>query len=102
AIRNGQTNLAFGGLLVLAAALLSAERWIAAAAVLVLLVAVKPLGLVVVLLAPWGYPRLVAPLAGGLAALAVVPFLFAPPSWVVGQYRDAALHLASWSGTSEP
>jgi hypothetical protein len=102
AIRNGQTNLAFGGLLVLAAALLSAEKWTAAAAVLVLLVAVKPLGLVVVLLAPWGYPRLVAPLAAGLAALAALPFLFAPSSWVLAQYRDAAAHLASWSATSEP
>ena len=101
AVRNGQTNLAFGGLLLIAAALLSAERWTAAAVVLVLLVSVKPLGLVVVLLAPWGYPRLVAPLAAGLAALAALPFLFAPPSWVLAQYHDAVIHLASWSGTNE-
>jgi hypothetical protein len=102
AIRNGQTNLAFGGLLLLAAALLSAEKWTAAAAVLVLLVAVKPLGLVVILLAPWGYPRLIARLTAGLAVLAALPFLFAPPSWVLAQYHDAVAHLASWSGTSEP
>jgi hypothetical protein len=101
AVRNGQTNLAFAGLLVIAAVLLSDERWGAAAAVLVLLVAVKPLGLVVVLLAPWGYPRLAAPLAAGLAALAALPFLFAPPSWVLAQYHDAAVHLATWSGTNE-
>jgi hypothetical protein len=101
AIRNGQTNLAFGGLLVLAAALLAAERWTAAAAVLVLLVAVKPLGLVVVLLAPWGYPRLAAPLAAGLALVAALPFLFAPPGYVAAQYHDAATHLAGWSGTTE-
>jgi len=102
AVRNGQTNLAFGGLLLLAVALLSAEKWTAAAAVLVLLVAVKPLGLVVVLLAPWGYPRVIAPLTAGLAALTALPFFFAPPSWVLAQYRDAVAHLASWSGTSEP
>jgi len=102
AVRNGQTNLAFGGLLVLAGALLSAQRWTAAAAVLVLLAAVKPLGIVLILLAPWGYPRLIAPLAAGLAALAALPFLFAPPAWVLAQYRDAAVHLASWAGTSEP
>jgi hypothetical protein len=101
AVRNGQTNLAFGGLLLIAAALLADERWTAAALLLVLLVAVKPLGIVVVLLAPWGYPRLIAPLAAGLAALAALPFLFAPPSWVVAQYHDAAVHLASWSGTNE-
>jgi hypothetical protein len=101
AVRNGQTNLAFGGLLVIAAVLLSDERWTAAAAVLVLLVAVKPLGLVVVLLAPWGYPRLAAPLAAGLAALAALPFLFAPPAWVLAQYHDAAVHLTAWSATNE-
>ena len=101
AIRNGQTNLAFAGLLVLAAALLASERWTAAAAVLVLLVAIKPLGIVVVLLAPWGYPRLLGPLAAGLAVLAALPFLFAPPSYVLSQYRDAAAHLAAWSGTTE-
>jgi hypothetical protein len=70
--------------------------------VLVLLVAVKPLGLVVILLAPWGYPRLIARLTAGLAVLAALPFLFAPPSWVLAQYHDAVAHLASWSGTSEP
>jgi len=101
AIRNGQTNLGFGGLLILTAALLSAERWTAAAAALVLLVAVKPLGLVVILLAPWGYPRLWPRLAAALAVLAALPFLFAPHAYVVAQYRDAAVHIASWSGTSE-
>ncbi|HEX4438981.1 MAG TPA: glycosyltransferase family 87 protein [Thermoanaerobaculia bacterium] len=101
AVRNGQTNLAFGGLLVLAAGLLAAEDWTAAAAVLVLLVAVKPLGLVVVLLAPWGYPRMWARLAVGLALLAAIPFVFAPPGYVVAQYRDAAVHIASWSATNE-
>jgi len=97
AIRNGQTNLAFGGLLVLCAALLAAERWTPAAAVLVLLLAVKPLGLVVVLLAPWGYPRLRARLAAGLAVLAAIPFLFAPPGYVLAQYRGAVVHIASRS-----
>jgi Glycosyltransferase family 87 len=101
AVRNGQTNLAFGGLCLLAAAALSQERWNRAAALLVALVAVKPLGLVLVLLAPWRYRRLILPLAAGLAVLAAVPFAFAPASYALGQYRAAAAHLLGWSDTTE-
>jgi len=57
--------------------------------------------LVVALLAPWGYPRLAPRLAAGLAILAALPFLFAPPAYVLAQYHDAAVHLSSWAGTSE-
>lgn len=101
AIRNGQTNLGFAGLCVLLAALLASERWRAAAACLVVLVVVKPLGLVLLLLAPWVYPKLVRPLAAGLAVLAALPFLFAGPGYVVAQYRSAWEHLVGWSTTVE-
>ncbi|MGE5414068.1 MAG: glycosyltransferase 87 family protein [Syntrophomonadaceae bacterium] len=101
AVRNGQTNLAFGGLCLLLAAALSRERWRVAAACLVALVAVKPLGLVLVLLAPWTYPRLRLPLALGLALLAALPYLAANPSYATSQYRSAAAHLAGWSTTTE-
>ena len=101
AVRNGQTNLAFGGLCLLAAASLAAERWEASAAWLALLVAVKPLGLVLVLLAPCFYRGLRKPLAAALALLAAVPFLAAPPGYAADQYRSAWAHLAGWSGTTE-
>jgi hypothetical protein len=101
AVRNGQTNLAFAGLCVLLAAFLAASRWAAAAVCLVALVAVKPLGLVFILLAPWVYPRLVKPTLLGLAVFAVLPFLFGPPHYAVAQYRSAAEHLVGWSGTTE-
>lgn len=101
AVRNGQTNLAFGGVCLLLAAALAAGRWNAAAFWIVLLVGLKPLGLVVALLAPWPYPRLRAPLLAGLALLAALPFLAAPPSFAADQYRAAAEHLAGWSGTTE-
>ena len=101
AIRNGQTNLAFGGLCLLLACFLAKSRWTAAAACLVALVAVKPLGIVLLLLAPWVYRPLVKPLAIGLGILAALPFLFARPQYVLTQYRAAAEHLAGWSGTAE-
>ncbi len=101
AVRNGQTNLAFGGLCLLLAASLAAQRWRSAAACLVALVAVKPLGLVLVLLAPWFYRKLILPLAIGLVLLAALPFAFAPAAYAAAQYRAAWEHLAGWSQTTE-
>ncbi len=101
AVRNGQTNLAFGGLCLLLAASLAAQRWASAAACLVALVAVKPLGLVLVLLAPWFYRRLLLPLSIGLVLLAALPFAFAPPAYAAAQYGAAWEHLAGWSRTTE-
>jgi alpha-1,2-mannosyltransferase len=101
AVRNGQANLAFAGLCLLLAVCLARSRWNLAAACLVALVAVKPLGLVFVLLAPWFYRRLLLPLALCLAAFAALPFLFDPAEYAVSQYRAAAGHLLDWSGTTE-
>jgi alpha-1,2-mannosyltransferase len=101
AVRNGQTNLAFAGLCLLVAAALAEGRWRMASAGLVALVAVKPLGLVLVLLAPCFYRQLRKPLVLGLAALAAMPFVFAPPAYAAGQYFSAWSHLAGWSGTTE-
>jgi len=101
AVRNGQANLPFAGLCLLLAVCLAASRWSLAAACLVALVVVKPLGLVLVLLAPWYYRKLVAPLVLGLAAFAALPFLCARPDYAIAQYRAAAEHLAGWSGTTE-
>jgi hypothetical protein len=100
-VRNGQTNLAFGGLCLLAGCFLAQSRWKSAAACLVALVAVKPLGLVPILLAPWVYRPVLRPLLIGLAILAAAPFLFAGPPYAAAQYRAAWAHVASWSGTTE-
>ena len=101
AVRNGQANLAFAGLCLLLVASLAAGRWRLAAACLVALVAVKPLGIAFVLLAPWVYRELRRPLTAGLLLLAALPFVFAPPSYALGQYRAAWAHLVGWSGTTE-
>jgi len=101
AVRNGQTNLAFGGLCLLAACFLARSRWTSAAVCLVALVAVKPLGLILILLAPWVYRPLLRPLLIGLAILAAVPFFFAAPAYAAAQYRAAWAHVAGWSATTE-
>ncbi|HKD16426.1 MAG TPA: glycosyltransferase family 87 protein [Thermoanaerobaculia bacterium] len=101
AVRNGQTNLAFAGLCMLLAAMLAADRPGAAALCLVALVALKPLGLVLVLLAPWFYRRLIGPLAAGLAAFVALPFAAAPAAYAAAQYRNAWAHLSGWSVTTE-
>lgn len=101
AVRNGQTNLAFAGLCMLLAASFAAERPGAAALCLIALVALKPLGLVLVLLAPWVYRKVLAPLAGGLAAFAALPYAAAPAAYASAQYRNAWAHLSGWSVTTE-
>ena len=101
AVRNGQTNLAFAGICMLLAASLAAERPVAAAVCLVALVALKPLGLVLVLLAPWVYRRVLAPLAVGLAAFAALPYAAAPAPYASAQYANAWAHLSGWSVTTE-
>lgn len=101
AVRNGQTNLAFGGLSLVVAALLADTRWWAAAACLALLITVKPLGLILLLMATVLYPRLRLPAAAVLVLLAVTPFFFGPPDYVAAQYRDALRHMVGWSSTME-
>jgi alpha-1,2-mannosyltransferase len=101
AMRNGQTNLVFGGLLLALAVLLAGQRWTGAAACLVVLCAVKPFGIVFVLLAPFVYPRLVRPLAAGLALFLLSPFLVAPASYASAQCLAAVGHIVGWAGTTE-
>ena len=101
AVRNGQTNLAFAGFCMLLAASLAAGRPGAAALCLVALVALKPLGLVLVLLAPWVYRKVLAPLAVGLGAFAALPYVAAPAAYASAQYRNAWTHLSGWSVTTE-
>ncbi|MFO1059463.1 MAG: glycosyltransferase 87 family protein [Dongiaceae bacterium] len=56
---------------------------------LALAVAVKPLALVLALLAAALRPAVRLPLALGLAAILLLPFLAADPAWVAGQYASA-------------
>ncbi len=88
AIRNGQANAIFGAATVQAVVFLICGQWWRAALFLVMAVAIKPLGIVLLLLAPFVYRPLIPPLAVTLIGLAVFPFLFGPPAYVISQYQD--------------
>ena len=101
AVRNGQTNLIFGGVSLIAALSLEEKRWWWAAAWLIALVAIKPLGLVLLVLAAAVYPRLRGPVAIAAALFALTPFLLGRADFVAGQYREACTHLSGLSITTE-
>ncbi|MBI5687219.1 MAG: DUF2029 domain-containing protein [Verrucomicrobia bacterium] len=91
--RNGQANVLFAALTLQAVACLSLRQWWAVAVFMVLSVAVKHLGLVLILLAVVVYSPLRWRVAVGIAVLAVLPFLFGSPAYVFGQYREFFEHI---------
>jgi len=117
AVRNGNANALFGGVTLLSVvAILKAVQaeatppatsdisvatngrssnrwWWWAAALMALLTAIKPLGIVLILLAPLFYAPLRGRLLVALVGLALFPFLFARPEYVMSQYRDAWTNL---------
>ena len=89
----GQANLLFSALLLHATADVARRRWWAAAVALSLLVALKPFGLVMVLLVAALYRPIRWHLVWGLAAVLASPFLFGPTAYVLGQYHWALVKL---------
>ena len=92
ALRNGQANVAFAAFTLQAVACLAPRQWWAAAVFMVLAVAVKQLGLVLIGLAVVVYAPLRWRIALALAALAGLPFLFGSPAYVCSQYREVLEH----------
>jgi alpha-1,2-mannosyltransferase len=84
--RNGQSTLIMSGLMMLACVDLAECRRGRAVLWASLAVAFKPLAIVMLLLAPFLDRRLVWRTAVGLAVILGVPFLTAPPGYVVDQY----------------
>lgn len=101
AMRNGQANLAFAAATVEAAIWLIRGRAWPAAAFLAAAVAIKPIGLATLLLAPAVYRRLGLPLAVSLVVLAAFPLLLAPPGYVIAQYQDFWHNIAACSAIAE-
>ncbi len=87
ALRSGQANLMFGALTVNAVVLLIQQRWWFATLVMFIALAVKPLGLVLLMLAPAVYRTMIWRVAGGFVAFVAFPFLFANPQYVIGQHQ---------------
>ncbi len=101
ALRNGNANAHFGGVTLLAIVAILNRRWWWAAVLIVLATAIKPLGIVLLLLAVLSYGELRWRLAVALLGLAVAPFLFAKPDYVIVQYRGAWANLQACAVVSE-
>jgi len=76
-----------------ASALSGGGWWWLAAGLMALLTAIKPLGIVLIMLAPLFYAPLRGRLLVALLGLALFPFLFGRPDYVASQYRDAWTNL---------
>ena len=98
--RNGQATLIMAGLMMLATVDLVDKRWWRAAAYLSLALAIKPLCLVLILLAAALYPAMMWRLAISICFWTAMPFLIAEPTYVLHQYFGCAnmLQLAADRG----
>lgn len=101
ALRNGQANALLGGLILHAAACLATRQWNRAAGLIVLTLAVKPLGAVLVLLAPVVYAPLRWRVPVGLAMLIALPFLCASTPYAVAQFQALGSNLKDCSAVTE-
>jgi hypothetical protein len=95
AIRNGQANVILSGVMLHATASLGTKKWWSAAAFMVLALIAKPVILALILLALVVYRPLWLPMLLSLLALAVFPFFFAAPDYVLAQYRAFLTNLSS-------
>jgi hypothetical protein len=101
ALRNGQANATFAGVILLAIVAILEQRWWWATLLMMLAVAVKPLGIVLVLLAPVVYAPLRWRLPIGLIGLVAFPFFFGPTDYVIAQHRAAFANLESCAEVTE-
>jgi alpha-1,2-mannosyltransferase len=101
ALRNGQANALFGGLTLISIAALLRQRWWLASGLMVLAIAVKPLGIVLVMLAPFVYRPLRWRVLLTLLALAVFPFLFANPPYVLTQHQEMLINLRACAAVTQ-
>jgi hypothetical protein len=86
AARHGQMTMAMGGVMMLAVVELAERRWWWATLWLILGVALKPLAVVLALLAAVLYPRTSWRLVLGAVAMLALPFLLQRPAYVGEQY----------------
>jgi alpha-1,2-mannosyltransferase len=101
AVRNANSNALFGGVILWAVIAILEERWRLAAVLTILSIMVKPLGLVLFLLAPLYYAKMRLPLIAGLVAMLIVPFLFGKPDYVWSQHKKMVENLRSCSEVTQ-
>jgi len=101
ALRNGQSNAMFAGLTLNAVVCLSRKQWWTSAGLITLALAIKPLGLVLLLLAPVVYPPLIWRSAVAVVAFVAFPFLFAPTGYVLAQHHSFIVNIKSCVAVSQ-
>jgi hypothetical protein len=101
ALRNGNANAIFGGVTLLAIVATLQKRWWLAVGWMVLATALKPLGIVLLLLASIYYMPVARRLPAAIFGLAIFPFFFGSPDYVLAQYREAWQNLRACSVVSE-
>ena len=100
-LRNGNANAIFGGVILLAMVALLQKRWWPALVLMAFATALKPLGIVLVLLAPLVYAPVRWRLPVAMVGLAVFPFLFASPAYVWAQHKGAWTNLQACAVVTE-
>jgi hypothetical protein len=101
ALRNGNANAIFGGVTLLAMVATLQKRWWLAVGWMVLATALKPLGVVLLLLASIYYAPVARRLPAALLGLALFPFFFGSPDYVLAQYREAWRNLRACAAVTE-
>jgi alpha-1,2-mannosyltransferase len=101
-LRNAQFDLPVASLVILTAAEVAASRWKMATLWLCLAVALKPLGLVPLLLFAALYWKLIPRLVLGLLIVLALPFLHQHPAFVIHEYVRCFQSLAFASKAEEP
>lgn len=95
ALRNGNANCTFAGVTLLCIVAVLDRRWWLAAGLMALATAIKPLGIVFMLLVPLYYVSLRGRMLVAFAGLALFPFLFGSPAYVWSQHQDLWINLRS-------
>jgi hypothetical protein len=101
-LRNGQSNLHIAAMILQAAADLAEKRWWRATLWLMIGLAVKPIMIVMILLAAVLYPPMSWRLAIALALFVLAPFATRPTDFVWRQYRGCYDQLANASQPDRP
>jgi len=101
AVRNGQANALFAALTTHAVVFLMKQRWWLAMPVIFAALMIKPLGLVLLLLAPVVYRPMIWRAALGCVIFAAFPFLFGDPHYVWSQHAALLENLRACSAVTE-
>jgi len=101
ALRNGNSNALFGGITLLAIVSIMQKRWWLAVGWMVLATALKPLGIVLLLLSSIYFASVARRLPVAVVGLAIFPFVFGSPNYVMSQYRAAFHDLSSCAAVTE-